>query len=80
MCKAGAKRAVDDFNSFSAEQRTRWVDPYYMLLQEVLYGATLEARPDDERVRIIYTSRTNSGENLKGFTGSSSAITLGWTR
>jgi hypothetical protein len=26
-----------------------------MLLQEVLYGATLEARPDDERVRIVYS-------------------------
>jgi hypothetical protein len=53
----GATMAVDDFNSFSAEQRTKWVDPYYMLLQEVMNGATLEARPDDERVRIIYSQQ-----------------------
>ena len=53
----GSTLAVDDFNSFSVEQRAKWVDPYYMLLQEVLYGATLEARPDDERVRIIYSQQ-----------------------
>jgi hypothetical protein len=49
--------AVDDFNSFSAEQKAKWVDPYFMLLQEVMYGATLEARSDDERVRISYSQQ-----------------------
>jgi hypothetical protein len=44
----GSTLAVDDFNSFSVEQRAKWVDPYYMLLQEVLFGATLEAKPDNE--------------------------------
>ena len=36
----GAALAVADFNSFRFEQRTKWIDPYEMLLQEVLYGAT----------------------------------------
>lgn len=53
----GSTIAVDDFNSFNAEQRARWIDPYFLLLQEVLNGATLEARPDNERVRIIYSQQ-----------------------
>jgi hypothetical protein len=50
----GSTMAVDDFNSFSVEQRAKWIDPYYLLLQEALYGASLEARPDN-RVRIVYS-------------------------
>ena len=54
----GSTMAVDDFNSFSVEQRAEWIDPYYLLLQEALYGASLEARPVATRWTMVMSTPT----------------------
>lgn len=55
----GATIAVDDFNSFDEEQRSKWIDPYYLLLQEVLNGVSLEAKflPESQQVSVVYSQQ-----------------------
>lgn len=63
IAAVGAVMSVDDYNSFSQEDRDRMHGPFFPLFQEVLRGAALEAyfEPPGTQVRIVYSEQQEFG-------------------
>jgi hypothetical protein len=59
----GAVMSIDDYNSFSHEDRDRMHGPFFPLFQEVIRGAALEAYFDNPgtQVRMIYSQQQEFG-------------------